>query len=177
MKYIELRRHTMRVQPKEHLSQEGVRLARRVGEGMKPFDLVVMSRLGRAYETAIAMGFAVDQQSATLNNASNEAIQEMEFPAGFSRLTEIMEAGGAATRFALKLAAFLGDIAWRLPEDGRALVISHGGFVEVATIVSLPDHDLTQWGPACDYCEGVELAYFGRICVNGRILRLSNGSQ
>lgn len=177
MRYIELRRHTMRVQPTQHLSQEGVHLARRVGEGIGPFDLVVTSRLGRAYETAIAMSFAVDEQSAKLNNADAEAIRELDFPSGFSRLTEIMESGGAATRFALKLAAFLSDIARRLPEDGRALVISHGGYVEAATIVSLHDNDLTQWGPACDYCEGVELMYFGGICVNGRILRLGSGAQ
>ena len=176
MRYIELRRHTMRVQPTQHLSQEGVRRARRVGESMGPFNLVVTSRLGRAYETAIAMGFAVDRQSATLNTADAEATRELDFPSGFSRLTEIMEAGGAATRFSLKLAAFLSDVALRLPEDGRALVISHGGFVEAATIVSLPDHDLTQWGPACDYCEGVELMYFGGICVNGRILRQGGGA-
>ena len=34
MRYLEVRRHTMRTKPGEHLSQAGVDLARRVGEGM-----------------------------------------------------------------------------------------------------------------------------------------------
>jgi broad specificity phosphatase PhoE len=66
MRYVELRRHTMRTRPGQHLSQAGVSLARRVGEGVGPFDRVVTSTLPRAFETAIAMGFAVDEQIALL---------------------------------------------------------------------------------------------------------------
>jgi broad specificity phosphatase PhoE len=43
-----------------HLSAEGVALARVVGEALGPFALVVTSASPRAVETAIAMGFAVD---------------------------------------------------------------------------------------------------------------------
>ena len=59
MKYLELRRHSKRVIPGDHLSQAGVNLARRVGEAMGPFGLVITSTLPRAFQTAIAMGFAV----------------------------------------------------------------------------------------------------------------------
>src|SRR4051794_10783960 len=53
MRYLEVRRHTMRTKPGEHLSQAGVDLARRVGEGMGHFDRVVSTLAPRAFETAI----------------------------------------------------------------------------------------------------------------------------
>ena len=59
MRIIEHRRHTMRVTPGDHLSRAGVDLARRVGETMGRYDLVVTSPVARAFETAIAMGFTV----------------------------------------------------------------------------------------------------------------------
>ena len=43
-----------------HLSAEGVVLARQVGESLGPFASVVASASPRAVETAVAMGFAVD---------------------------------------------------------------------------------------------------------------------
>ena len=57
---LEVRRHTMRVKPGQHLSHKGVSLARTVGLGIGPFDRVASSNLPRAIETAIAMGTAVD---------------------------------------------------------------------------------------------------------------------
>ena len=43
------------------LSAEGVRLAREVGVGMGPFAFVLASLVPRTHETALAMGFAVDE--------------------------------------------------------------------------------------------------------------------
>jgi Histidine phosphatase superfamily (branch 1) len=43
-----------------HLSAEGVALARLVGESLGPFAAVVTSASPRAIETALAIGFAVD---------------------------------------------------------------------------------------------------------------------
>ncbi len=63
MRTIETRRHTLRAKPGPHLSQAGVALARRVGQGLGPFDRVVTSSVSRAFETALAMGFALDEQA------------------------------------------------------------------------------------------------------------------
>ena len=62
MQFVEMRRHTMRVKPGDHLSQEGVTLARRIGETMGSFNRVITSSIPRAFETAIAMGYAVNEQ-------------------------------------------------------------------------------------------------------------------
>ncbi len=86
LRIIEHRRHTLRVKPGQHLSQAGVDLARAVGEGMGPFDLVVTSALPRAYETAIAMGFAKDEQVAWLASVPTGFEDEVPWNAGIGRI-------------------------------------------------------------------------------------------
>ena len=39
MRVLEVRRHSMRRKPGEHLSQDGIELARLVGEASEPFGL------------------------------------------------------------------------------------------------------------------------------------------
>jgi hypothetical protein len=65
MRWLEVRRHSHTKKDAaqsrgSHLSAEGVSLARLVGESLGPFALVVTSESPRAIETAVAMGFAVD---------------------------------------------------------------------------------------------------------------------
>ncbi len=62
MKYLEVRRHSKRNPPRPHLIQEGVSLARKLGNTLGHFDRVITSTLPRALETAIAMGYAVDME-------------------------------------------------------------------------------------------------------------------
>src|SRR5262245_46512870 len=67
MRTIEIHRHCYtRKAPirgsGSHLSREGVEQARRIGDGIGPFDRVLTSAVPRTLETAIAMGFAVDSQ-------------------------------------------------------------------------------------------------------------------
>src|SRR5206468_2537395 len=71
MRTLEIRRHSFRKQGAgSQLSQEGVDYARRLGASIGPFARVVTSVVPRARETAIAMGFAVDEEIVTL--ASDE---------------------------------------------------------------------------------------------------------
>ena len=72
MKTIEIRRHSIRTIPGDHLNQTGVSLARMVGENLGPFDRVITSTLPRAFETAIAMGFAVDEQNELMSTYGSE---------------------------------------------------------------------------------------------------------
>jgi hypothetical protein len=61
MRYLELRRHTRRKGQDPHISQAGLDLARKAGDGMGPFVRVVSSPAVRCIETAVAMGFAVGE--------------------------------------------------------------------------------------------------------------------
>lgn len=89
MRVIEHRRHTMRVKPGLHLSQAGVDLARSVGEGLGPFDRVITSSVHRAFETAIAMGFAVDEQLKELGSLPEGFEDEVKWDEGFLRFAEV----------------------------------------------------------------------------------------
>ena len=69
MTTLEIRRHSLRKNTGgSQLSQEGVDLARKLGESMGPFAVVATSVVPRARETALAMGFAVDQEVVTLSS-------------------------------------------------------------------------------------------------------------
>ena len=67
MRTIDIRRHSYTKKGEargkgSHLSQPGIDLARKVGETLGPYDLVLTSLIPRTVETAIAMGYAVDMQ-------------------------------------------------------------------------------------------------------------------
>ncbi|MBI3974373.1 MAG: histidine phosphatase family protein [Chloroflexi bacterium] len=177
MRLIEHRRHTMRTTPGQHLSQAGVDLARRIGDTIGPFDLIVTSTLPRAYETAIAMGFAVDRQLDELASMPDGIEDEVDWPEGFVAVARALRRDGIAARYCREQARLLRSIAESLPEGGRALVISHGGIVESGTVGCLPDLDYSTWGPACGYCEGVRLTDDGGRFTDAQAIRLDRSGD
>ncbi len=177
MRYLEVRRHTMRHKPGDHLNQAGVSLARRVGEGMGPFVRVVTSDLARAFETAIAMGFAVDEQLPPL--AMFGAAVEAEvggWEAGYAAYARAYHLGRATTDYADRLAALWGRTVSKIPDGAAALIISHGGIIEAGAIGCLPDADHASWGGAVGYCEGVRLGFDGGRFVTADVLRVEQSS-
>lgn len=169
MQVIEHRRHAMRVKPGEHLSQAGVDLARRVGETMRRYDLVVTSKIARAFETAIAMGFAVDEQWSVLFPPP-EVADEVDWEKGGAEFARAGRLGGATARYLSDLTEAFQALARRLPEGGRALVVSHGGVIEAATVACLPDKDYAGWDTSCDYCEGVRLHLVDGRFIDAEVL-------
>jgi len=172
MRYLEVRRHTMRVEHGQHLSQAGVSLARRVGNALGPFDRVVTSTVPRAFETAIAMGFAVDEQLDQLSTLEDGVSAEIDWRAGFAVFARVIRQGGATARFAFRQADLWRSIVRALPDSGRALIITHGGIVEAGAVACLPQVDHATWGPSCDYCEGVRLAFDGEQFTAAELLRV-----
>lgn len=158
-RYIEHRRHTMRTKPGQHLSQAGVDIARNVGMGMTRFDQVLTSTIPRAFETSIAMGFAVDRQIELLATMPED--KEVAWDEGFNKLARYVRAEpqSIVANFSNALAKLHVDIARSLPEGGRALIISHGGFVEASAVGCMPNIDYETWGPSCNYCEGIRLTF------------------
>jgi broad specificity phosphatase PhoE len=176
MRYLEVRRHTMRTRPGKHLSQAGVALARDVGGQIGPFDRVVTSGLPRAFETAIAMGFAVDEQVEELGTMPDAVDQEVDWSAGFPAFAAAVTRGKATARYARALAKVFREIVGAVQDGGAALVISHGGIIEAGTVGCLPDADHVAWGRALDYCEGVRLSFDNGAFTAAEILRLERES-
>ncbi|MGQ9903554.1 MAG: histidine phosphatase family protein [Anaerolineae bacterium] len=173
MKHLEIRRHTMRHKPGKHLTQAGVTLARHVGAGMGPFAKVITSDAPRAFETAIAMGFAVDEQLADLAQLGDEKVTALlEHVQTFADVAQAARRHKVVARRAQKLARLWTEIAQALPEAGAALIVTHGGVIELGVAGCLPDHDFSAWGALCDYCEGVRLDFDGRAFIRAEPLRV-----
>ena len=172
MKIIEIRRHSIRSQPGSHLNQTGVSLARSVGQKLGPFDLVVTSTLPRAFETAIAMGFAVDEQIELMSTYGNDVGREAPWPLSLAGYAEAVRAGGAAAAYANRLVEVYGRLIHYLADGRAALVINHGGVLELGAVASLPDADHFTWGSHFDYCEGMRLFWEQGKFVDAEILRV-----
>ncbi|MGD9893608.1 MAG: histidine phosphatase family protein [Dehalococcoidia bacterium] len=174
MRTLEVRRHTMRIQPGKHLSQAGVDLARQTGASIGPFDRVITSKLPRAFETAIAMGFAVDDQIGLLGSISDAVSDEFDWTHGFPAVTAAVRKGDETARYATKLARRWHSVVAGLPEGSRTLMISHGGIVEAGAAGCLPAADHAAWGRALDYCEGIRLRHDGAGFTDIEIIRLTD---
>jgi len=173
MKTIEIRRHSMRNKPGDHLNQPGVTLAHLVGQNLGPFDRVVTSTLPRAIETAIAMGFAPDELNELMSYHSEAVAREAPWPLSCAGYAEVVRSGGAATRYANQLVDVYTKLANYLVDGRSALVVNHGGILEMGAVACLPDADHFKWGTHFDYCEGIKLFWDKGKFVDGEILRVS----
>ena len=173
MKTLEIRRHSIRSHSGDHLNQSGVALARMVGQNIGPFDRVITSTLARAFETAIAMGFAVDEQSDLMSTYGRDVEREAPWPLSFDDYSRVLKGGGAATKYAQKLAKYYASIMNFISESRSALVINHGGVVELGVVGCLPGFDFSSWGGSVEYCEGARLYWDEDEFVKAEVLRVS----
>jgi broad specificity phosphatase PhoE len=166
---LEVRRHSYTKKGEDrghgsHLSGEGVRLARRVGEAIGPFSRVVVSDVPRTLETALAMGFAVDQilpfgegldWEAVIAEIGWHALWEIDEP--FAHVAQLLASRPHTTRLGRHYRDRWLEIAMAIGDDEAALIISHGQLMEVAVVSCLPDADHSTWGPPFSHCEGARL--------------------
>ena len=172
MRYLEVRRHSMRLKPGIHLSRAGMERAYRIGQSAGPFAYVVTSTVSRAFETALVMGFAVDAQDKRLSTMNDNVDAELPWPFSFAEAARVVQQGGAAARFARKQADLWRTVVASVPDGASALVITHGGIVELGAVGCLPQADHASWGQYCDCCEGVRLSFDGQAFVAAEILRV-----
>ena len=172
MRTLVIRRHTHRNAPQPHLSQIGVDLARRVGTEMGKFDRVITSIVPRAFETAIAMGYAVDEQVGQLSLMSDAVTEVIPWNAGYTAWLRAAQNSPVVAQYTQAMADLLCSIAHALPDGGRALIISHGGIVEAGAVGCVPATTRFADDGACGYCEGVRLTFDGDALINLEMLRV-----
>ena len=107
MRTLEVRRHTMRRKPGQHLSQDGIELARLVGKTSGPFSLVVTSHIPRAIETAIAMGFEVDETNEFLAHIPLDVLTSAQWPSPFSSDLSSRQFGRSCREFRCRIGRYL----------------------------------------------------------------------
>ena len=170
MRTIEIRRHAYTKKGEgrgkgSHLSPEGVALARKIGGEIGPFNLVLTSPVPRALETAIAMGFAVNDQVEALGDLSPAVLEEVghherwAWEQPFVAFAHFVRQGGPTTRMGeLQRETWVRALE-SVPTGGRVLIISHGRIIESGLVTCIPDGDFAAWGPSFRHCEGVRITF------------------
>ena len=163
MKYVEVFRHSKRGEGKG-LSEEGRELARRARALLAPhYDLCISSPKERACETMEALGFdryEIDEAFTAVNpwDPFDAQVAKVAKEKGIIPLAACWEIPEALNYLKMEGETFLAAvkrIARKLPEDGRALVVSHGGILEAAALHGCPRYDLAELGGEIGFCEGV----------------------
>lgn len=181
MRWLEVRRHadtkkgTARGKG-SHLSTEGVVAARTVGASLSAIAYVLTSPSPRAVETAVAMGFAVDD---TVDMPSGYVPGEVDhhdqwaWPQPFTTYASLIARGAGLATVAYANRELWLTALTEVPEDSGALIIGHGGTLEPALVTFAPDADHSSWGPAFSHLDGARLEFDGTDVTNVEISRLS----
>lgn len=169
MRWLEVRRHSLTKKGAlrgagSHLSQAGVELARAVGVGLGPFHRVVVSDVPRTLETAIAMGYAVDELVAMPSGYVPGEVDhhdQWRWPQPYVRDAELLREQGGLTRLASGQLQLWRRVLSAIPDDGSALIIGHEGMIEPTLVLALPRGHHGSWGRAFGHCDGARLVYDG----------------
>ncbi|BCJ39026.1 hypothetical protein Athai_65290 [Actinocatenispora thailandica] len=169
MRWLEVRRHSLTKKGPARgrgsaLSADGVRLARAVGERIGPFEYVLASTVGRAVETALAMGFACDDTAEMPSGYLPGVVphhDQWRWPTPYSRYAALLAESAELRSVAARHRALWTDAVRAVPDGAAALVISHGGAIEPALVHCLPGADHAAWGGPLRPCEGARLAFDG----------------
>jgi broad specificity phosphatase PhoE len=181
VKYVEVFRHSKRGDGKG-LSEEGRELARRARSLLTPpYDLCVSSPKERARETLEAFGFEryeVDEAFTALNpwEPFDAEVSRLAKERGIIPLAACWEIPEALSYLKLQGETFLGAVkrvARKLPEEGRALVLSHGGILEAAALHACPRSELSELGGEIGFCEGVAFKFDGEQLAGIEVKRLA----
>jgi len=185
MKFVDVFRHSKRGEGKG-LSQEGRDLAQRAKALLAPhYDLCVSSPKQRARETLEAFGFnryEVDEALSAVNpwEPFDAQITKLAQARGIIPLAacwEYPEALNCLRRQGMTFLGALKRISNRLPEGGRALVVSHGGILEAAALLGCARYHLDEIGGEIAFCEGVVFIFDKDALKSVEVKRLPKSTQ
>lgn len=165
MRTIEIRRHSSTKKGDSrgkgsHLSPEGVALAQRIGGEIGPCDLVLTSPVPRALETAIAMGFAVNDYLEALGDLSPAVSavighhERWAWAETFVTFAHFVRQGGPTTRMGERQREAWVRALESVPTGGRVLIISHGRIIESGLVTCIPAGDFASWGALVSALQG-----------------------
>lgn len=179
MRWLEVRRHslTRKAQARgsgSHLSAQGVALARAVGEELGYVAYVVTSTSPRAIETAVAMGYAVDE---TVDLPSGYVPGEADhhdqwsWPKPYVAYASLIRRGRGLAGVARAHREAWERVVGNRSDDEVLLLISHGGAIEPTLVACLPDADHASWGAPFAHCDGARLTFDGAKFVAVEFIR------
>jgi broad specificity phosphatase PhoE len=166
---LDVLRHTLRLKPGQQLSRQGIELAGLVRARSGPYARVVSSPQARSINTATAMGLNVDETFDGLARMPSGVLDDWPIP--FASVSALVRSSGVATEFANETLGIWRSVIDSVADSERALIITHGGIVELGAVAALPEAPHGDWGGPIGYCEGVRLTFDGHFC-SCRILRV-----
>jgi len=157
---LEHRRHSIRIGDHTHISNEGLTLARKVGEDMSEFDLVISSKSTRAIETAIGMGYSVNDTIDFKLAAQNLKFPIKYLPEGsiYQIYQEEFKLNESIGEFGNNLKSLILD-KLKSSNAKRVLLITHGGVIESSTVAFFPQFDYSHWNTGAVHCGGVKFEF------------------
>jgi hypothetical protein len=170
MSALEIRRHSVRDKPDEHLSREGRKLARQVGGTTGPFERVVSSPARRAVETADEMGFLVSDVRESWWELPAAAADV--WPSPFDQYAQLLRVDAATQKKAHLLMVELKGLLRVISSRGAGLIVTHGGFPELIAVGLFPSANHLAWGGPVRCLEGVRISFEGAKPRECQILRL-----
>ncbi|GAB2466766.1 phosphoglycerate mutase family protein [Streptosporangium sandarakinum] len=167
MRWLDVRRHSLTKKGAmrgrgSHLSADGIALARFIGSGVGPYERVVTGSSPRAVETAVAMGFAVDDTVEMPSGYVSEEIPrhaQWDWAEPYRQIADIIRKGRTAAAVAETHRAIWAETVNGVAEGGSALLVGHGGAIELALVACLPDAPHDTWGTPFAHCDGVRLGF------------------
>lgn len=186
MRTIEIRRHSFTKKGEErghgtHLSADGIRAARAVGDQIRPFHAVYTSGVQRTLETAVAMGFAVDNQVADLARMDSDFWDEVgrhdhwSWDSPYDRYAELLNANGPVSALADRHIELWRDFLDRAPDSSNVLVVSHGHAIEASLVAAVGAAKLQPFeNKPFGNIDGVRLTYDGKVFGNPKCVRLTS---
>ena len=184
MKYVDIFRHSKRGEGKG-LSEEGRELARQAKALLAShYDLCISSPKERARATLEALGFQryeVDDAFTAVNpwEPFDPQVSKLAKERGIIPLAACWEIPEALNYLRLQGETFLSAVrrvARKLPEEGRALIVSHGGILEAAALHGCPRYELPELGGEIGFCEGVVFFLDAEKLTRIETKRLPKGS-
>jgi len=179
MKWLEVRRHTFTKKGPargrgSHLSADGVALARLIGETTGPFAYVLTSSVPRKLETALAMGFSVDDAIDMPGGYIPRVVDhhdqwdwDLPYVSYAAKLAEDADLAEAAQQ----TKEIWTQALEMVPEGGQALIVSHGGSIELGLVACLPEADHRSWGAPFAHGDGVRLSFADSVFTAAEFVR------
>ena len=144
-------------------------MAQALHDPERRFALVISSPRERAKATAEAIAGRLDEVAPALDVTSDEVLTQAQFDAFASQsdVARFLASSSAARRFAETQLASWESVAKRLPDNGKALLITHGGTIELAATPLARELGARLGRMPMGYCEGVRIHY-----LHGRAVAL-----
>src|SRR6266511_2463820 len=176
---LEIRRHAERAREghrRGSLTASGAAMARGLRRDAERFALVISSPRERARDTAIATAGRVDETAELLGGSPDEALTQDRYDAmrSLEDVIQLLGTNEPSRRFAQEQLVVWEAIARRLADGARALLVTHGGNIELPGALLARRLGLGIGPLPLSYCEGISVEYGnGRWTEVARLLAVS----